>query len=160
MFFHPLDLSRSARRLIDMNTQSKYTTLLRISDEGLTAGNFDLLDSFISEDYVVHSPFGDLNREAVKSFFGSLRAALSQFKVVRAQIVIQGEVAATRSVVTGIFDREFQSPTGVVSPNKQLIELQIVNIFRFREDGVIVEEWAQFDNLGFLTQLGVNLAPL
>src|SRR5690349_17007895 len=97
MFFHPLDLSRSARRLIDMNTQSKYTTLLRISDEGLTARNFDLLDSFIADDYVVHSPFGDLNREAVKNFFGTLRAALSQFKVVRAQIVIQGEVAATRS---------------------------------------------------------------
>ena len=52
------------------------------------------------------------DRETLKSFFGSLRAALSQFKVVRAQIVIQGEVAATRSVVTGIFDREFQGPNG------------------------------------------------
>lgn len=27
-------------------------------------------------------------------------------------------------------------------------------IFRFDEEGKIVEEWAQFDNLGFLTKMG------
>ncbi|MEO8392646.1 MAG: ester cyclase [Chloroflexota bacterium] len=137
-----------------MNAQTHRTTLLRISDEGLTPGNLDLLDELIAEDYLVHSPFGDLNREAVKGFFGALRGALTNFKVVRAQIVVEENFASTRSVVTGIFKHEFHGPTGVIAPNGQTIDLQIINIFRFREDGVIVEEWAQFDNLGFLAQLG------
>ena len=56
--------------------------------------------------------------------------------------------------MTGIFEQEFAAPTGLILPNGQPITLTIINIFRFREDGLIVEEWAQFDNLGFLTQLG------
>ena len=154
MFFHPLDLTKSARKLINMNAQTHRTTLLRISDEGLTPGNFALLDEFIAEDYVVHSPFGDLGRAAVKDFFGALRGALTLFKVVRAQIVVEGDFAATRTVTTGIFEHEFPGPTGMIPPNGQPVNLEIINTFRFNQDGLIVEEWAQFDNRGFLTQLG------
>ena len=159
MLFHPHDPSWNARKLSAMNAQAHRTTLLRISDEGLTPGKLALLDEFVAEDYIVHSPFGDLNREAVKGFFGGLRAAFADFKVVRAQIVVEENFASTRSVVTGIFKHEFHGPTGVIAPNGQTIDLQIINIFRFREDGVIVEEWAQFDNLGFLTQLGALPTP-
>jgi len=137
-----------------MIAQAHRSTLLRISDEGLTQGDFALLDELIAEDYLVHSPFGDLNREAVKGFFGALCGALADFKVVRAQIVVEENFASTRSVVTGIFNHEFHGPTDVIAPNGQPIDLQIINIFRFRADGLIVEEWAQFDNLGLLTQLG------
>jgi hypothetical protein len=154
MFFHPLDLSKSARKLSNMNAQPHRTNLLRISDEGLTAGNFALLDQLIAEDYIVHSPIGDLGREAVKVFFGALRGALTNFKVVRAQILVEGDFAATRSVTTGIFEHEFPGPTGVIPPNGQPVKLEIINTFRFNKEGLIVEEWAQFDNLGFLTQLG------
>jgi hypothetical protein len=35
----------------------------------------------------------------------------------------------------------------------------INNIWRFNENGKVAVEWAQFDNLGFLIQLGVMSAP-
>lgn len=131
----------------------------RIADEGFTQGNFDLLDEYLAEDYVVHSPFGDLNREDVKSFFAAMRAAFTDFLVVRENMVIEGDYAAMRTIVTGTFEHEFSSASGVISPNGQPIALEIVMIFHFDDEGMVDEEWAQFDNLGFLTQLGALPAP-
>lgn len=158
MFYHPRDLSHLCKDVPGVHEYTRSTTLRRIVDEGLTTGNFALLDEFIAKDYLVHCPFGDLGLEAVKGFFGALRGAFTNFKVVRAHVLVEENFAATRSVVTGIFDHEFPGPTGIIKPNGQPIELQIINIFRFGEDGLIVEEWAQFDNLGFLTQLGAMTA--
>lgn len=158
MWYHSLSKPWNISKLASSNDYRHRTTLLRIANEGLTPGNFDLLDEFIAVGYVVHSPFGDLNLEAVKGFFEALRNALSEFKVIRAHILVNEHFAATRSVVTGSFNQVFTSPNGVIPPNGKPVELQIISIFRFDEDGAIIEEWAQFDNLGFLTQLGVMTA--
>jgi predicted ester cyclase len=143
----------------DTTAESYREVLYRIVDEGVTPGDFDLLDELIAEDYVVQSPLGDLDREGLKGFLGALRASLSDFQMVRDQVIVEGEFAATRTTITGVFEKEFPLPTGVVPPNGQPIEVQIINVFRFDEDGRVVEEWAQFDNLGFLIQLGAMPAP-
>jgi predicted ester cyclase len=144
---------------MDAEKAARREAFERIADEGFTQGNFDLLDEYLAEDYVVHSPFGDLNREDVKGFFGAMRAAFTDFLVVRENMVLEGDYVAMRTIVTGTFDQEFTSATGVIPPNGQPITLEIVMIFHFNDEGMVDEEWAQFDNLGFLTQLGAMPAP-
>ncbi|MBI5670595.1 MAG: ester cyclase [Chloroflexi bacterium] len=128
--------------------------VMRVIDEAFIPGDFAVLDEYLSEDYVVHSPFGDLDREGTKGFLGALRSALSDFQAVREPVVVEGNLVATRNVFTGIFTTEFAGPTGPIQPNNQPVVFEFITIFRFDEDGMIVEEWVQFDTLGFFTQLG------
>lgn len=127
--------------------------VLHIIDEAFIPGDFEVLDGYLSEDYVVHSPFGDLDREGAKNFLSALRSALTDFEAVREPVVVEEYLVATRTVLSGVFTKEFTGPTGVIQPNNKPIVFEFINIFRFDEDGMIVEEWVQFDTLGLFTQL-------
>src|SRR5690242_5885451 len=107
MVHQPQDRSRSVTDPVTNQSDQHRTTLLRISEQGLTQGNLEILDQTIAENYIVHSPFGDLNRDAVKGFFRALRGAFVNFNVVRTQILVEGNFAATHSVVSGTFEHEF-----------------------------------------------------
>lgn len=121
----------------------------------LTAGDYEAVDALLAEDYVVHTPLGDLDSAGLIGFFTGLHASLSDFNMVREQVIVEGDWAATHLTLTGTFDEaEFPSPMGVLPPNGQPIVVTVVNMFHFNEDGQVVEEWAQFDVLGFFTQLG------
>ena len=127
---------------------------LRVVDDVFISGDFSLLDNYLAEDYVVHSPFGDLDREATKAFLGGLRSALTDFEMVRDPVVVEGDLVATYNVLSGVFSNEYPSPWGVLEPNNEPVTWIFIAIFRYNDEGLIVEEWVQADTLGLLTQLG------
>lgn len=126
----------------------------RLAEEGLVQGNDAVLEEFIADDYVIHTPFGDLNRDAVSGMFAAMRAAMTDFNFGREIMVEQGDLVATRSVASGNFDNEFASPFGVFPPTGQPFRWEIINIFRFNDEGKVQEEWAQFDTAAFFAALG------
>jgi predicted ester cyclase len=88
-----------------------------------------------------------------------MREALDGFSVSRDQILVQGNFVAARTRMSGIFEREYAySPIGPVPPTGKPVSFQIINIFRYDDEGRLAEEWAQLDNLGQPEQLGVDLA--
>lgn len=134
--------------------------LYRVAEEGLTAGDFDVVAELVADDFVIHSPIGDLDREDFIGFIQALQASMSDFTIIRDAVIVQGEFGATRSVITGIFDgAEFPSPLGLLSPNGEEVTVYLQTFHRFDADGRIVEEWAMFDLLSFFTQLGAIPAP-
>jgi len=144
----------------DEQSEAHRETLFRFVDEGIVPGNFDLMIELLPEDYVVHSPLGDLDREGVVAFFSALRASMSDFSAVRHQVIVEGNLAAGRHTISGTFDAaEFPSPLGVLQPNGQPVELNVINMWHFNDEGRIVEEWVQFDVLGFFTQMGAFPPP-
>ena len=51
--------------------------------------------------------------------------------------------------------REFtQSPVGALPPNGQRVVFELMNIFRYDDEGRIVDECVQIDNHALLQQLG------
>jgi predicted ester cyclase len=55
----------------------------------------------------------------------------------------------------GDFVREFtQSPVGPLPPNGQHVVFELTNIFRYDDEGRILDEWVQIDNHTLLQQLG------
>lgn len=134
--------------------ETQRAAVLQIIDDAFIPGDFDTLDNYLAETYVVHSPFGDLDREATKGFLGAVRSALSDFAATREPVVVEDELVATRTVLSGTFSSAFASPWGVIEPNQQPITFAFINIFRFDEQGMIAEEWVQFDNYGLLSQMG------
>lgn len=126
----------------------------------LTAGDLDAVIETLAEDYVVHSPLGDLDREGFRAFIQAVTSSLSDFTVTSDASIVQGTTVAGRSTWTGIFDGEpFASPFGLLEPTGQPVTIVVHTYFQFDDDGLVAEEWAMTDLLGFFTQLGAFPAP-
>jgi predicted ester cyclase len=141
-------------------TEEAQRAALYEAAELVTEGDFDALAEHLAEEYVLHSPMGDMDSAGLIGFLTALRTSLSGFDMVRDDVLVEGDLGATRTTFTGTFDAaDFPSPMGVLPPNGQPVSVTVINVFRFDEDGLIAEEWAQFDVLGFFTQLGAFPAP-
>ena len=100
-------------------------------------------------------PAGDFNRDEIKSYFAALRDSFTDFTISRAQIIVDGNLVSARTVMAGRFDKEFAyTPIGTVEPNGRQVQWELINIFRYTDEGRLVEEWVQTDTDDFLRQLG------
>jgi predicted ester cyclase len=133
--------------------------LIRIGDEAIARANGGQLRDYYADDYILHTPAGDLNFEALRSYFASLRAAFTDFRIVREQIVADGLHLAARNTFAGVFTGVFtHSPVGPVEPHGRPIAWEVINTFRYNSDGRLAEEWVQSDYRGLLKKLGVESA--
>jgi predicted ester cyclase len=129
--------------------------LVRIGEDAVAKSNDRRLDEYFTEDYVLHSPAGEFNRDQIKAYFAALRASFSEFTVSRAQILVDGNYAAARTVMAGRFDNDFAyTPVGNVTATGRSVRWELHNIFRYTDDGQLAEEWVQTDTVEFLRQLG------
>lgn len=87
-----------------------------------------------------------------------MRAAFEGFSCERRTIVSEGAYIGSRTCMSGRFTAPFAaSPIGAIAPNGQPMRLELINVFRYHQNGQLAEEWVQYDNVGFLRQLGVDL---
>ena len=129
--------------------------LVRIGEDAVAKSNDALFYDYYTDNYQLHSPAGDFNREEIRAYFAALRESFTDFTIRRAQILVDGNFAASRTVMAGRFDKEFAyTPVGTVQPNRQQVQWELINIFRYTDDGRLIEEWVQTDTYAFLRQLG------
>lgn len=90
-------------------------------------------------------------------YFSSIRSAFDNRSIRRGIVVAEGNYLACQTWIEGTFVREFtMSPVGPLTPNGQRVLWDLLNIFRFDDDGRLIEEWVRTDNRGFLRQLGAQ----
>ncbi len=131
--------------------------LIRIGDEAIALEDDEKLRAYFAEDYVFHGPGGDLGFEELRGYFASLRAAFRNLRIVREQIIADGRFLAVRNTFSGEFTGLFTySPIGPIEPTGQHVEWEVINTFRYDDDGRLAEEWVQTDYRSFLTKLGVS----
>jgi predicted ester cyclase len=104
-----------------------------------------------------HGPDGfDTDYAGLTNYFRAIRDAFDDRSIQRGIIVGEGNYIACQTWIEGKFVREFmQSPVGPVPPNGQRVVWDLLNIFRFDDQGRLVEEWVRTDHRSFLRQLGV-----
>jgi len=56
-----------------------------------------LLDENYTDDYKLHSPAGDFNRDEIKAYFAALRDSFTDFTIGRAQILVDGNFVTSRT---------------------------------------------------------------
>ena len=131
--------------------------LIRIGDEAIAREDYVALRAYFSEDYVFHGPGGDLSFDQLCSYFASLRAAFSDLRIVREQIIVDGNFLSARTTFSGEFTRVFTySPIGPVEPSGQHLEWEVIGIFKYDDQDRLAEEWVQTDYRSLLTKLGVT----
>jgi predicted ester cyclase len=105
-----------------------------------------------------HGPGGyEADYAGLTGYFQSIRGAFDDRSIRRGIVVVEGPYIACQTWMEGRFVREFtQSPAGPLPPNGERIIWDLSNIFRFDDEGRIVEEWVRTDYRSFLRQLGAE----
>lgn len=131
--------------------------LIRIGDEAIASEDEAKLRAYFAEDYVFHGPGRDLVFNELSAYFASLRAAFSDLRLVREQIIVDGNFLAARTTFSGDFTGVFTySPIGPIEPTGEHLEWELIGTFRYDGDGRLAEEWVQTDYRSFLTRLGIT----
>jgi predicted ester cyclase len=102
-----------------------------------------------------HAPDGfETDYAGLTNYFKSVRAAFDDRSIRRGIVVVEGNFVACQTWIEGTFAHEFtQSPAGPLPPNERRIVFDLQNIFRFDDQGRIVEEWVRTDYRSVLRQL-------
>jgi hypothetical protein len=113
---------------------------------------------FDTDNFAFHGPDGfDADYAGLTAYFRSLRAAFDDRTIRRGIIVAEGEYIACQTWIEGTFVRPFtQSRAGRLEPSGARVVMDLMSIFRFDDEGRLVEEYVRTDYRSFLRQLGAG----
>jgi steroid delta-isomerase-like uncharacterized protein len=142
-----------ARRASDANK----AMMQRFYDEVVNAGNIDVIDELLSEDFTEHEEVPGLpqDREGVKQFFAMMRNAFPDLHFAVEEMLAEGDLVAAHVTVRGTHTGgEFMGiPAGGRS-----VDFQAMDLVRFG-DGIATAHWGVTDMVTMLTQLGAMPEP-
>lgn len=134
-----------------MSPEAAEKLLRRFYDALINQRNLDVLDELIAPDFVDHSPWNAAETvQDLKALFKGLFAAFPDFKATVEDLIVVGDKVITRVKMSGTNTGELMGmpPTGKPMTTR-LIEVNRVG------GGKIREHWENWDEFGFLTQLGL-----
>ncbi len=113
---------------------------------------------FATQRFRFHGPDGyESDYEGLNAYFAAIRAAFDDRTIRRGIIVAEGDTMACQTWMEGVFVREFTlSPAGPLPPNGARVTWDLMNIFRFDDEGRLIEEFVRTDYRSFLRQLGAE----
>src|SRR5215203_1213439 len=120
----------------------------RYVEEVTNRGNLELADE-IFDRYLAHQPGGlvlERGPEDVKRFNGEFRSAFHNFRLSIDEQIAEGDKVVSRITVRGTHQREFRG----MAPTGKEIELKGITIFRFSDEGKVVETWDSYDQLSLM----------
>lgn len=126
-------------------------TMRRLYDL-INAGDIDGFGELLVEDFVEHeeTPGLDPTKEGVKQFFHMYKAAFPDLRMEAQDVLVSGDKVVARARATGTHQGEF---LGMPATGKR-VDVQLIDIIRFGDDGLAREHWGVFDALAMLQQLG------
>ncbi|MBL8162942.1 MAG: ester cyclase [Anaerolineae bacterium] len=122
----------------------------------INSGDFSILDSQFKGDFQSHNPFGKLDRPGLAADWQRLKGALPDLTVSIDLLLSEGNWAAVVYTMRGTFSSSFVNANqSAIAPTGRSLELPVVILFRFEQEGLVAESWELYDSLSFLTQLGL-----
>ena len=118
----------------------------------INAGDIDGFGELLAEDFVEHEEMPGLepSKEGVKQLFHMYRAAFPDLRMEVQDVLVSGHKAVARVRATGTHQGEF---LGMPATGKS-VDVQLIDITRFGDDGLAREHWGVFDALAMMQQLG------
>lgn len=130
-----------------------HASTLRHLYELLSAGDIDGFGELLADDFVEHEETPGLapTKEGVKDFFRMYRGAFPDLRMDAEDVLASGDKVVARVRATGTNRGEFM---GMPATGKR-IDVQLIDIMRFGDDGLVREHWGVIDALAMMQQLGV-----
>ena len=119
----------------------------------LNAGDIDGFGALLSDDFVEHEETPGLapTKDGVLEFFRMYRAAFPDLRMDTEDVLASGDKVVARVRATGTHEGEFMG----MPPTGKSVDVQLIDIMLFAEDGRVREHWGVVDMLAMLQQLGV-----
>jgi len=118
-------------------------------------GNINTLDAICDPQFVRHDRTTEVYRGlgSVKQFIVLTRATYPDFKVTTEEVFCVGDHAVVRWTITGT-----NTGPGTFPPTGKTFKASGLSLSRF-VDGKLAEEYAEYDGLSVLQQLGFQATP-
>jgi steroid delta-isomerase-like uncharacterized protein len=126
-------------------------TMRRLYDL-ISAGNVDGFSDLLADDFVEHeeTPEFPPTKDGVVAFFRMWVAAVPDLRMVPEDVLVAGNKVVARVRATGTHRGAF---AGLAATGKR-VDVQLIDIIRFGDDGRAHEHWGVFDQFAMLQQLG------
>jgi steroid delta-isomerase-like uncharacterized protein len=125
--------------------------IVRAFAEAIDDRDWERLDELVAPDFVRHSASAPAvrSREELKAYLRSEFETFPDAREAIEDILAEGDKVAVRHRFQGTQHGQL----GPYPPSGRTMSADYLAIYRLA-DGVIVESWAEWDNLGGLVQLG------
>ncbi len=125
--------------------------------ELLSAGDVDGFGEHLADDFVEHEEMPGLEpgKEGVEQMFRMYRAAFPDLRMQADDVLVDGDKVVARVRATGTHQGEFMG----LPPTGKSVDVQLIDIIRFGDDGLAREHWGVLDALSMMQQLGAIPAP-
>ena len=135
-----------------MSTEEENKAIFRrYIEEVWNQSNLEVVDE-IFDRYISHRPDGPtLQRgpEDVKHFVSEFRTAFPDFRISIDDQIAEGDKVMVHATILGTHQREFRG----MAPTGKHIEERGFSVFRFSEEGKVVESWdSYYSQLGLMRQ--------
>lgn len=131
-----MDHSATMRRLYDL----------------IGAGDVDGFGSVLADDFIEHEELPGLEpgKEGVKAFFRMYIAAFPDLRMDALDVLPSGDKVVARVRATGTHQGDFMG----MPATGRAVDVQLIDIIRFDDDGLAREHWGVFDTMTMMQQLG------
>ncbi len=121
--------------------------------ELINAGDIDGFGALLADDFVEHEETPGLapTKQGVIDFFTMYTAAFPDLRMTPEDVLSSGDKVVVRVKATGTHEGDFM---GVPATGRS-IDVQLIDIVRFGDDGLAHEHWGVFDAMTMMQQLGV-----
>lgn len=126
---------------------------MRSTYERINAGDIDGFGTLMADDFVEHQGGPGLppTKEGTLEFFRMMQSAFPDMRMDVEDLIASGDKAVARVKVTATHQGDFM---GVPGTGKRA-EVDLIDIMRFDEAGLVCEHWGVADMLSLMQQLGV-----
>jgi steroid delta-isomerase-like uncharacterized protein len=139
-------------------TEENKELVRRLLVEAFGGGDLDVLEELLAEDFVGHAPSEPgpgheaetQDRDRVAAEIERAHEGLADLQFTVEETIAEGDLVAVRSTITGRHEGEFMG----APPTGERVEFDAMNVLRI-EDGEVVEDWALWDAVTLMGQLGI-----
>ena len=137
-----------------MSAEENKEKARRLMEEAFGQGKAEVIDEVLDANFVCYDPNSEAGEvrgaDTFKQEIEYFRQGVPDLTCIVEDQVADGDKVVTRWKASGTHQGEFFGVPG--SGNR--IEMTGIQIDRFDESGKMVEEWAQYDLLGAMRQMG------
>ncbi len=126
---------------------------MRSAYERICAGDIAGFGELVADDFIEHEGGPGLppTKEGTLEFFRILLAAFPDMRMKVEDLIASEDKTVARVKVTATHQGEFMG----VAPTGARVEIQLIDIMRFDDAGLVCEHWGVTDMLSLMQQLGV-----
>jgi steroid delta-isomerase-like uncharacterized protein len=129
-----------------------HSATMQRSYDLINQGDIDGFGELLAEGFVEHESLPGLSptKEGVMQLFRAYREAFPDLHMDAVEIIASGDKTVARVTGSGTHKGEFM---GMPASGKT-IDVQMIDIMRFDDAGLVCEHWGVMDMLSMLQQLG------